>query len=190
MKVERSGAERTSSIGREYQARLFARQNSPTQLTSSSEARAASQRSCRGRGPALSQGHQDPDGMYASWRITLRPSPTTPSWSQRRRRRASTTCSIKWSGRSSRLISCSGTIMTATQQPAAISAGLLQLASRGHAGPIGGRSAESWRGERAVIADGTEYIVNLLKAKAIRRSTQSKARHYRGPSAVMARRQI
>jgi len=202
MKVERSGAERIfQRIGQEYQSKIY-----NCDVVNSADAahliiwkRAAMLASFLPEEVAryFPQEHWDPDGMYASWRVTL--SPIAYNTNQVKAEDAPKgfmdLLAPKWSGKIVKAHpGYSGTIMTATQQ---LSRDLgwsyfEQLAKQkvmqvqSAADPPKKVSA----GERAVMADGTEYMVDLLQARS-----EPIAEVYAvegtplitGPSAVMAR---
>jgi iron(III) transport system substrate-binding protein len=202
MKVERSGAERIfQRIGQEYQSRIY-----NCDVVNSSDAahliiwkRASMLASFLPEEVAqhYPKGHWDPDGMYASWRVTLSPIAynTNMVKPEEAPRGFRDLLDPKWSGK---LVKAhpgySGTIMTATQQLSRdlgwdyfeklAKQKVMQVQSA--ADPPKKVSA----GERAVMADGTEYLVNLLQSRG-----EPIAEVYAvegtplitGPSAVMAR---
>ena len=177
MKVERSGAERIfQRIGQEYQSRIY-----NCDVVNSSDAahliiwkRASMLASFLPEEVAkyFPKEHWDPDGMYASWRVTL--SPIAYNTNQVKAEDAPKgfmdLLAPKWSGKIVKAHpGYSGTIMTATQQ---LSRDLgwsffEQLAKQkvmqvqSAADPPKKVSG----GERAVMADGTEYMVNLLQSR-------------------------
>jgi iron(III) transport system substrate-binding protein len=116
--------------------------------------------------------HWDPDGMYASWRVTLSPIAynTNLVKAEEAPRGFMDLLAPKWLGKIVKAHpGYSGTIMTATQQ---LSRDLgwsyfEQLAKQkvmqvqSAADPPKKVSA----GERAVMADGTEYMVDLLRSR-------------------------
>jgi iron(III) transport system substrate-binding protein len=177
MKVERSGAERIfQRIGQEYQSKIY-----NCDVVNSSDAahliiwkRESMLASFLPEDVAkyFPKEHWDPDGMYASWRVTL--SPIAYNTSQVKAEEAPKgfmdLLAPKWSGKIVKAHpGYSGTIMTATQQLSRdlgwsyfeklAKQKVMQVQSA--ADPPKKVSA----GERAVMADGTEYMVNLLKAR-------------------------
>jgi iron(III) transport system substrate-binding protein len=110
---------------------------------------------------------KDPDGQFASFRVCL--SVIRISSRRRMRRRASPTCSIRngWAGLSKAIPGFGGTIMTATYEMARdlgweffeklAKQRVMQVqASADPPKKIG-------RGERAIMADGNDYVLTLVK---------------------------
>jgi iron(III) transport system substrate-binding protein len=177
MKVERSGAERIfQRIGQEYQSKIY-----NCDVVNSSD---AAHLIIWKRESMLAsflpddvskyfpKEHWDPDGMYASWRVTL--SPIAYNTSQVKAEEApkgfNDLLDPKWMGKIVKAHpGYSGTIMTATQQLSRdlgwsyfeklAKQKVMQVQSA--ADPPKKVSA----GERAVMADGTEYMVNLLQSR-------------------------
>jgi iron(III) transport system substrate-binding protein len=177
MKVERSGAERIfQRIGQEYQSKIY-----NCDVVNSSDAahliiwkRASMLASFLPEDVAkhFPKEHWDADGMYASWRVTL--SPIAYNTSQVKAEDApkgfNDLLDPKWMGKIVKAHpGYSGTIMTATQQLSRdlgwsyfeklAKQKVMQVQSA--ADPPKKVSG----GERAVMADGTEYMVNLLKSR-------------------------
>ena len=177
MKVERSGAERIfQRIGQEYQSKIY-----NCDVVNSSDAahliiwkRDSMLASFLPEEVAkyFPKEHWDPDGMYASWRVTL--SPIAYNTSQVKAEDApkgfNDLLDPKWLGKIVKAHpGYSGTIMTATQQLSRdlgwsyfeklAKQKVMQVQSA--ADPPKKVSA----GERAVMADGTEYMVNLLQSR-------------------------
>ena len=177
MKVERSGAERIfQRIGQEYQSKIY-----NCDVVNSSDAahliiwkRQSMLASFLPEDVAkyFPKEHWDPDGMYASWRVTL--SPIAYNTSQVKAEEApkgfNDLLDPKWMGKIVKAHpGYSGTIMTATQQLSRdlgwsyfeklAKQKVMQVQSA--ADPPKKVSA----GERAVMADGTEYMVNLLQSR-------------------------
>jgi iron(III) transport system substrate-binding protein len=177
MKVERSGAERIfQRIGQEYQSKIY-----NCDVVNSSDAahliiwkRESMLASFLPEDVVkyFPKEHWDPDGMYASWRVTL--SPIAYNTSQVKAADApkgfSDLLDPKWMGKIVKAHpGYSGTIMTATQQLSRdlgwsyfeklAKQKVMQVQSA--ADPPKKVSA----GERAVMADGTEYMVNLLQSR-------------------------
>ena len=177
MKVERSGAERIfQRIGQEYQSKIY-----NCDVVNSSDAahliiwkRASMLASFLPEEVAkyFPKEHWDPDGMYASWRVTL--SPIAYNTNQVKAEDAPKgfmdLLAPKWAGKIVKAHpGYSGTIMTATQQLSRdlgwsyfeklAKQKVMQVQSA--ADPPKKVSA----GERAVMADGTEYMVNLLQSR-------------------------
>lgn len=178
MKVERSGAERIfQRIGQEYQSKIY-----NCDVVNSSDAahliiwkRASMLASFLPEHVAkyFPKEHWDPDGMYASWRVTL--SPIAYNTSQVKAEAApkgfNDLLDPKWTGKIVKAHpGYSGTIMTATQQLSRdlgwsyfeklAKQKVMQVQSA--ADPPKKVSA----GERSVMADGTEYMVNLLQSRS------------------------
>jgi iron(III) transport system substrate-binding protein len=177
MKVERSGAERIfQRIGQEYQSKIY-----NCDVVNSSDAahliiwkRESMLASFLPEDVAkyFPKEHWDADGMYASWRVTL--SPIAYNTSQVKAGDApkgfNDLLDPKWMGKIVKAHpGYSGTIMTATQQLSRdlgwsyfeklAKQKVMQVQSA--ADPPKKVSA----GERAVMADGTEYMVNLLQSR-------------------------
>jgi iron(III) transport system substrate-binding protein len=177
MKVERSGAERIyQRIGQETQSKIY-----NCDVVNSSDAahliiwkRDSMLASYLPEEVAkhYPKEHWDADGMYATWRLTLSPIAynTKLVKAEEAPKGFKDLLEPKWSGK---LVKAhpgySGTIMTATQQLSRdlgwdyfeklAKQKVMQVQSA--ADPPKKVSA----GERAVMADGTEYMVNLLKAR-------------------------
>jgi iron(III) transport system substrate-binding protein len=202
MKVERSGAERIyQRIGQEAQSKIY-----NCDVVNSSDAahliiwkRAQMLASFLPEDVAqhYPKAHWDPDGMYASWRVTLSPIAynTKLVKAEEAPKGFNDLLDPKWMGKIVKAHpGYSGTIMTATQQLSRdlgwsyfeklAKQKVMQVQSA--ADPPKKVSA----GERAVMADGTEYLVNLLQSRG-----EPIAEVYAvegtplvpGPSAVMAR---
>jgi len=177
MKVERSGAERIfQRIGQEYQSRIY-----NCDVVNSSDAahliiwkRASMLASFLPEEVAkhFPKEHWDPDGMYASWRVTLSPIAYNPNLvkAEEAPKGFMDLLAPKWSGKIVKAHpGYSGTIMTATQQLSRdlgwsyfeklAKQKVMQVQSA--ADPPKKVSG----GERAVMADGTEYMVNLLQSR-------------------------
>lgn len=202
MKVERSGAERIfQRIGQETQSKIY-----NCDVVNSSDAahliiwkRDAMLASYLPEEVAqhYPKAHWDPDGMYATWRLTLSPIAYNTSLvkADDAPKGFRDLLDPRWTGK---LVKAhpgySGTIMTATQQLSRdlgwdyfeklAKQKVMQVQSA--ADPPKKVSA----GERAVMADGTEYMVNLLKARGepIEEVYAVEGTPLvTGPSAVMAR---
>ena len=178
MKVERSGAERIfQRIGQEYQSKIY-----NCDVVNSSDAahliiwkRASMLASYLPEDVAkhFPKEHWDPDGMYASWRVTLSPIAYNTSLvkAEDAPKGFNDLLDPKWSGKIVKAHpGYSGTIMTATQQLSRdlgwsyfeklAKQKVMQVQSA--ADPPKKVSG----GERAVMADGTEYMVNLLQSRS------------------------
>ena len=137
MKVERSGAERNyQRIGQEYASKIY-----NCDVVNSSDAAhliiwkrekllaAYVPEDVARDFPAT---HKDPDGMFASWRVTLSPIAYNTKLVKKEDAPKSFADLLdpKWSGKIVKAHpGYSGTIMTATQQTAAISAGPISRSS-------------------------------------------------------------
>jgi iron(III) transport system substrate-binding protein len=202
MKVERSGAERIyQRIGQEYQSKIY----NCDVVNSSDAAHLIIWKREKMLASFLPEDvakhypkeHWDADGMYASWRVTLSPIAynTNLVKADEAPKGFKDLLDPKWSGKIVKAHpGYSGTIMTATQQLSRdlgwdyfeklAKQKVMQVQSA--ADPPKKVSA----GERAVMADGTEYMVNLLQTRG-----EPIAEVYAvegtplvtGPSAVMAR---
>ena len=177
VKVERSGAERNfQRIGQEYASKIY-----NCDVVNSSDAAhliiwkrekmlaAYVPEDVARDFPAA---HKDPDGMFASWRITLCPIAYNTKLVKLEDAPKSYADLLdpKWSGKMVKAHpGYSGTIMTATQQLSRdlgwsyfeklAKQKVMQVQSA--ADPPKKVSG----GERAVMADGTEYMVNLLQSR-------------------------
>ena len=177
MKVERSGAERIfQRIGQEAQSKI-----SNCDVVNSSDAahliiwkRASMLASFLPEEVAqhFPKEHYDPDGMYASWRITLSPIAYNTSLvkADDAPKGFVDLLDPKWTGK---LVKAhpgySGTIMTATQQ---LSRDLgwpyFEKLSKQKVMQVQSAAdppKKLAQGERAVMADGAEYVINLMKAR-------------------------
>ena len=202
MKVERSGAERIfQRIGQEYQSKIY-----NCDVVNSSDAahliiwkRESMLASFLPEDVAkyFPKEHWDPDGMYASWRVTLSPIAYNTSLvkAEEAPKGFNDLLDPKWTGKIVKAHpGYSGTIMTATQQLSRdlgwdyfeklAKQKVMQVQSA--ADPPKKVSG----GERAVMADGTEYMVNLLQSRGepIEEVYAVEGTPLiTGPSAVMAR---
>jgi iron(III) transport system substrate-binding protein len=202
VRVERSGAERNyQRIGQEYASRIY-----NCDVVNSSDAAhliiwkrenllaAFVPEDVARHFPA---GHKDADGMYASWRITLcpiayntrlvKPEDAPGSYAD--------LLDPRWSGKIVKAHpGYSGTIMTATQQ---LSRDLgwpwFEKLSKQRIMQVQSAAdppKKVAQGERAVMADGTEYVTIELKAKGEPVEIVYPAEGtplITGPSAIMAR---
>jgi iron(III) transport system substrate-binding protein len=201
MKVERSGAERIfQRIGQEAQSKV-----SNCDVVNSSDAahliiwkRAQMLASYLPEEVAkhFPKEHFDPDGMYASWRVTLSPIAYNTSLVKAGEapKGFNDLLDAKWSGKIVKAHpGYSGTIMTATQQLSReLGWGFLEKLAKQKVMQVQSAADPPKKvtaGERAVMADGTEYMVNLLQSRG-----EPIAEVYAvegtplitGPSAVMA----
>ena len=202
VKVERSGAERIfQRIGQEYQSKIYV-----CDVVNSSDAahliiwkRASMLAAFLPEEVAqhYPKEHWDADGMYASWRITLAPVAynTKLVKPEDAPKGFMDLLDAKWTGKIVKAHpGYSGTIMTATQQLSR-DLGWSYFEKLAKQKVMQVQSAADppkkvAQGERAVMADGTEYMVNLLRARnepieevyAVEGTPL-----ITGPSAVMAR---
>lgn len=202
VKVERSGAERIfQRIGQEYQSKIY----NCDVVNSSDAAHLIVWKRASMLAPFVPEdvaqhfpaAHKDPDGMYASWRITLSPIAynTKLVKPEDAPKGFIDLLDPRWMGKIVKAHpGYSGTIMTATQQLSRdlgweyferlAKQKIMQVQSA--ADP----PKKLALGERAVMADGTEYVVTLLKERG-----EPVAEVYAvegtplvtGPSAIMAR---
>jgi iron(III) transport system substrate-binding protein len=202
MKVERSGAERIfQRIGQEYQSKIYV----CDVVNSSDAAHLIIWKRAGLLAPFLPEEvaqhfpkeHWDGDGMYASWRVTLSPIAYNPQLVKvdDAPRGFIDLLDPKWSGKIVKAHpGYSGTIMTATQQLSRdlgwdyfeklAKQKIMQVQSA--ADP----PKKLALGERAVMADGAEYLVNVMKARGepIEEVYAVEGTPLiTGPSAVMAR---
>ena len=177
VKVERSGAERIfQRIGQEYQSKIYV-----CDVVNSSDAahliiwkRASMLASFLPEEVAqhYPKEHWDPDGMYASWRITLAPVAynTNLVKPEEAPKGFVDLLDAKWTGKIVKAHpGYSGTIMTATQQLSRdLGWGYFEKLARQKVMQVQSAAdppKKLAQGERAVMADGTEYMVNLLRAR-------------------------
>jgi iron(III) transport system substrate-binding protein len=177
MKVERSGAERIfQRIGQEYQSKIH-----NCDVVNSSDAahliiwkRASMLASFLPEEVAqyFPKEHWDPDGMYASWRVTLSPIAYNPTLvkAEDAPKGFNDLLDPKWSGKIVKAHpGYSGTIMTATQQLSRdLGWGFFEKLAKQKVMQVQSAAdppKKVAQGERAIMADGTEYMVNLLKAR-------------------------
>ena len=177
MKVERSGAERIfQRIGQEYQSKIY-----NCDVVNSSD---AAHLIIWKRDSLLAaflpedvakhfpKEHQDPDGMYASWRVTLCPIAynTNLVKAEEAPKGYNDLLDPKWAGKIVKAHpGYSGTIMTATQQLSRdLGWGYFEKLAKQKVMQVQSAADPPKKlalGERAVMADGTEYLVTMLKAK-------------------------
>lgn len=177
VKVERSGAERIfQRIGQEYQSKIYV-----CDVVNSSDAahliiwkRASMLAAFLPEEVAqhYPKEHWDADGMYASWRITLAPVAynTNLVKPEEAPKGFMDLLDPKWTGKIVKAHpGYSGTIMTATQQLSRdLGWGYFEKLARQKVMQVQSAAdppKKVAQGERAVMADGTEYMVNLLRAR-------------------------
>jgi iron(III) transport system substrate-binding protein len=202
MKVERSGAERIfQRIGQEYQSKIYV-----CDVVNSSDAahliiwkRAALLASYLPEEVAqhYPKEHWDPDGMYASWRVTLSPVAynTNLVKAEEAPKGFRDLLDPKWTGKIVKAHpGYSGTIMTATQQLSRdLGWAYFEKLAKQKVMQVQSAADPPKKlalGERAVMADGTEYLVTILKDKGdpIQEVYAVEGTPLiTGPSAVMAR---
>ncbi|MFO1161676.1 MAG: extracellular solute-binding protein [Reyranellaceae bacterium] len=202
VKVERSGAERIfQRIGQEYQSKIHV----CDVVNSSDAAHLIVWKRASMLAPYLPEevaqhypkAHWDPDGMYASWRVTLAPVAynTNLVKPEDAPKGFMDLLDAKWTGKIVKAHpGYSGTIMTATQQLSRdLGWGYFEKLAKQKVMQVQSAADPPKKlalGERAVMADGTEYLVTMLKAKndpieevyAVEGTPL-----ITGPSAVMAR---
>ncbi len=201
MRVERSGAERNfQRIGQEYASKIY----NCDVVNSSDAAHLVIWKRQGLLAPYLTEdvaqhfpaNHKDPDGMYASWRVTVVPIGYNPKLVKAEEAPKSWADLVdpKWSGKIVKAHpGYSGTIMTSTQQLSRdLGWGWFEKLAKLKVLQV--QSAvdppkKVMAGERAVMADGTEYGVLGFMAKGepieIVYPTEG-APLVTGPSAVMA----
>jgi len=202
MKVERSGAERIfQRIGQEYQSKIYV-----CDVVNSSD---AAHLIIWKRGDMLAsflpeevaqyypKEHWDPDGMYASWRLTLSPIAYNTSLvkAEEAPKGFNDLLDPKWVGKIVKAHpGYSGTIMTATQQLARdLGWGYFEKLAKQKIMQVQSAADPPKKlalGERAVMADGGEYVITGLKARGepIEEVYAVEGTPLiTGPSAVMAR---
>jgi iron(III) transport system substrate-binding protein len=177
MKVERSGAERIfQRIGQEYQSKIYV-----CDVVNSSDAahliiwkRANMLASFLPEDVAqhFPKEHWDPDGMYASWRLTLSPIAYNTSLvkAEDAPKGFNDLLDPKWLGKIVKAHpGYSGTIMTATQQLARdLGWGYFEKLAKQKVMQVQSAADPPKKlalGERAVMADGGEYVITGLKAR-------------------------
>jgi len=177
MKVERSGAERIfQRIGQEYQSKIY-----NCDVVNSSDAahliiwkRASMLASFLPEEVAkyFPKEHWDPDGMHASWRVTLSPIAynTKLVKAEDAPKGFNDLLAPQWSGKIVKAHpGYSGTIMTATQQLSRdLGWSFFEKLAKQKVMQVQSAADPPKKvcaGERAVMADGTEYMVNLLQSR-------------------------
>jgi iron(III) transport system substrate-binding protein len=177
MKVERSGAERIfQRIGQEYSSKIYV----CDVVNSSDAAHLIIWKRASMLAPFLPEDvaqhypkeHWDPDGMYASWRITLSPIAynTNLVKADEAPRGFNDLLDPKWLGKIVKAHpGYSGTIMTATQQLARdLGWGFFEKLAKQKVMQVQSAADPPKKlalGERAVMADGTEYLVSMMKTQ-------------------------
>jgi iron(III) transport system substrate-binding protein len=202
VKVERSGAERNyQRIGQEYASKIY-----NCDVVNSSDAAhliiwkrekllAAYMPEDVARDfPAA---HKDPDGMFASWRVTLSPIAYNTKLVKKEDapRSFADLLDPKWSGKIVKAHpGYSGTIMTATQQTARdLGWGYYEKLSKQKVMQVQSAADPPKKlalGERAVMADGGEYVVSdmMTRGEPIEAVYPTEGTPLiTGPSAVMVR---
>lgn len=201
MKVERSGAERNfQRIGQEFQNKIY----NCDVVNSTDAAHFIVWKRARMLAPFVPEDvaqffpatHKDPDGMYASWRITLSPIAynTKLVKAEDAPKSYADLLDPKWVGKIVKAHpGYSGTIMTATQQLSR-DLGWSWFEKLAKQKVMQVQSATEppkkiAQGERAVMADGGEYVVEDLKTRGepveLVYATEGTPL-ITGPSAVMA----
>ena len=177
MKVERSGAERIfQRIGQEYQSKIY-----NCDVVNSSDAahliiwkRASMLASFLPEEVAkyFPKEHWDPDGMHASWRVTLSPIAynTKLVKAEDAPKGFNDLLAPQWSGKIVKAHpGYSGTIMTATQQLSRdLGWSFFEKLAKQKVMQVQSAADPPKKvcaGERAVMADGTEDMVNLLQSR-------------------------
>jgi len=177
MKVERSGAERIfQRIGQEYSSKIHV----CDVVNSSDAAHLIIWKRAGMLAPFLPEDvvkhfpkeHWDPDGMYASWRLTLSPIAynTNLVKAEEAPKGFNDLLDPKWVGKIVKAHpGYSGTIMTATQQLARdLGWGFFEKLAKQKVMQVQSAADPPKKlalGERAVMADGTEYLVSMLKTQ-------------------------
>ena len=202
MKVERTGAERVfQRIGQEYQSKIYV-----CDVVNSSD---AAHLIIWKRGGLLAsflpdevaqhypKQHWDPDGMYASWRVTLSPIAynTQLVKADEAPKGFMDLLDPKWTGKIVKAHpGYSGTIMTATQQLSRdLGWDYFEKLAKQKVMQVQSAADPPKKlalGERAVMADGAEYLVDIMKARSepIEEVYAVEGTPLiTGPSAVMAR---
>ncbi|WP_422000561.1 extracellular solute-binding protein [Reyranella sp.] len=177
VKVERSGAERIfQRIGQEYQSKIY-----NCDVVNSSDAahlivwkRASMLAAFLPEEVIASfpKEHYDPDGMYASWRVTLSPIAynTQLVKAEEAPKGFNDLLDPRWVGKIVKAHpGYSGTIMTATQQLSRdLGWGYFEKLAKQKIMQVQSAAdppKKVAQGERAVMADGAEYVVSLFKAR-------------------------
>ena len=177
MKVERSGAERIfQRIGQEYQSKIHV----CDVVNSSDAAHLIIWKRADMLAPFLPEEvaqhfpkeHWDADGMYASWRLTLSPIAynTNLVKADEAPKGFNDLLDPKWVGKIVKAHpGYSGTIMTATQQLARdLGWGYFEKLAKQKIMQVQSAADPPKKlalGERAVMADGGEYVITALKAR-------------------------
>ena len=177
VKVERSGAERVyQRIGQEYASRIY---NCDT-VNSSDAAHLIVWKNEGLLAPFLPEevaqhypaAHRDPDGMYATWRITLSPIAYNPNLvkAEEAPKSFADLLDPKWVGKIVKAHpGYSGTVMTATQQISRdLGWGYFEKLAQQKVMQVQSATEPPKKltlGERAIMADGSEYLAIQMKAK-------------------------
>lgn len=202
MRVERSGAERNyQRIGQEYASKIYV----CDVVNSSDAAHLILWKRAGLLAPFLPEevardfpaAHRDPDGMYASWRVTLSPIAynTKLVKAEDAPKGFADLLDPKWSGK---LVKAhpgySGTIMTATQQTSRdLGWSFYEKLSKQKVMQVQSAADPPKKltlGERAIMVDGAEYVVSEYKTRGepIEPVYATEGTPLvTGPSAVMAR---
>lgn len=202
IKVERSGAERVyQRIGQEYSGRIY----NCDVVNSSDAAHLIIWKREKMLAPVLPEEvaqhypaqHRDADGMYATWRITLCPIAynTNLVKAEEAPKSFADLLDPKWSGKIVKAHpGYSGTIMTATQQTSRdLGWQFFERLAQQKIMQVQSATDPPKKlavGERAIMADGSEYLVILSKAKGEPIEAVYPAEGtplITGPSAVMQR---
>ena len=202
VKVERSGAERNyQRIGQEYASKIY-----NCDVVNSSDAAhliiwkrekllaAYLPEDVARDFPAA---HKDPDGMFASWRVTLSPIAYNTKLVKKEDapRSFADLLDPKWSGKIVKAHpGYSGTIMTATQQTARdLGWGYFEKLSKQKVMQVQSAADPPKKlalGERAIMADGGEYVVSdmMTRGEPIEAVYPTEGTPLiTGPSAIMVR---
>ena len=202
VKVERSGAERNyQRIGQEYQSKIY----NCDVVNSSDAAHLVVWKRAGMLAPYLPEevaqhypaAHRDPDGMFASWRITLSPLGynTKLVKAEEAPKSYAELVDPKWAGKIVKAHpGYSGTIMTATQQLSR-DLGWAWFEKLAKLKVMQVQSATEppkklALGERALMADGGEYVIEELRTRGEPVEIVYPAEGtplITGPSAIMAR---
>jgi iron(III) transport system substrate-binding protein len=202
VKVERSGAERNyQKIGQEYASKIY-----NCDVVNSSDAAHLiiwkREKMLAAYVPEdvardFPDAHKDPDGMFASWRVTLSPIAYNTKLVKKEEapRSFADLLDPKWMGKIVKAHpGYSGTIMTATQQTARdLGWGYFEKLAKQKVMQVQSAADPPKKlalGERAVMADGGEYVVSdmMSRGEPIEAVYPTEGTPLiTGPSAIMAR---
>jgi len=202
VKVERSGAERNyQRIGQEYASRIYncdvVNSSDAAHLIIWKREKLLAAYMPEDVARDFPAGHKDPDGMFASWRVTLSPIAYNTKLVKKEEapRSFADLLDPRWLGKIVKAHpGYSGTIMTATQQISRdLGWSFFEKLSRQKVMQVQSAADPPKKlalGERAIMADGGEYVVSdmMSRGEPIEAVYPTEGTPLiTGPSAIMAR---